>query len=98
MIVFGQKCLYSDRNGCIRAKVFVFFNVVVFGQNGCIRAKVVEFLQNGCIRAKVVVFFQVGCSRVKRCCILAEWLYSVKSDFVRVKVVVLWQKLLYKSG
>ena len=53
--------------------------MLVFGQNGCIRTKVVVFGQNslrsgksGCIRAKVVVFRQSGCIR-------EEWFYSVKA-------------------
>ena len=45
--------------------------MVVFGQGGCIRVKVVIFGQkmlysgkSGCIRAKTVVFGQIGCIRV----------------------------------
>ena len=58
--------------------------MVVFGQSGCIRAKVVVFGQNCCIQAKllysgkVVVFEQ-------------KWLYSAKSCCNRTKVVVFWQ-------
>ena len=33
VIVFGQKCFYSGKSGCIRARV------VVFGQCSCIRTK-----------------------------------------------------------
>ena len=43
MIVFGQKWLYSSKSGCIRAKVVLFRQkllysgkVVVFGKSGCI--------------------------------------------------------------
>ena len=45
--------------------------MVVFGQSGCIQAKVVVFWNSCCIResgwirAKVVVFGQSGCNRVK---------------------------------
>ena len=56
--------------------------MVVFGQSGCIRVKVVVFGQklfysgkcfnlgkSGCIREKVILFGQIGCIR-------AEWWYS----------------------
>ena len=33
LVVFGKKWLYSDKSGCIRAKV------VVLGQSGCIRER-----------------------------------------------------------
>ena len=33
LVVFGQKWLYSDKSGCIRAKV------VVLGQSGCVRER-----------------------------------------------------------
>ena len=72
VVLFGQKLLYSGESCCIGAKI------VVFGQNGCNRAKwlysgkVVVFGQkwlyldkSGCTRAKVVVFWQ-------------KWLYSGK--------------------
>ena len=75
--------MYLVKNSCIWAKVFVFgkkwsysFNVVVFGQSGCIRAKclysgkVVVFgqkglysVKSGCLRQNVVVFRQGGCVR-----------------------------------
>ena len=67
MVLFGQKLLYSDKSGCTWDKVFVF------GQSGCILAKVVDFGQkllysdknvvfrHGCfIRAKVVLFGKSG--------------------------------------
>ena len=56
VVVFGQKWFSSDKSAYIRVIM------VVFGQNGCIWAKIVVFGQNGCIRAKwlysckVVVF------------------------------------------
>ena len=60
MVVIGRKWFYSGKSGYIKGKV------VVFGQNGCIRAKVVVVGQNwiysgksGSIRAKVVVFGQM---------------------------------------
>ena len=43
VVLFGQsgcfriKCLYSGKNGYIRAKVVLLPKVVVFGQSGCIR-------------------------------------------------------------
>ena len=54
MVVFAQKCLYSEKvdvigeSGCIRAKVYVF------GQSGGILAKLVVFGQSACIRSIVV--------------------------------------------
>ena len=56
---------------------------VVFGQSGCIRAKVVVFGrgQSGCIRAKVVVSGKVviiGQSVVVLFGQKAKWLYAVK--------------------
>ena len=62
--------LYLGKGDCIRATWFYSGNVVVFGQCGCIRAKVVVFGQicsirafllysdSGFIRGKVVVFGQ----------------------------------------
>ena len=37
VVVFGKKCLYSGKSGCIRAKW------LCSGKSGCIRAKVVLF-------------------------------------------------------
>ena len=58
MVVLGQKWLYSGKSCLSRAKLLYSRNVVVFGQNGCIRAKVVVFGQSGCTRTNVVVFGQ----------------------------------------
>ena len=81
MVVFVQKCLYSGR-------VVVFGKrVVVLGQNGRIRAKLLYLGKTGCIWAKclfsaeVVVFGQNSSIWTKKGCI-------------RVKVVVIGQKLL----
>ena len=59
--------------------------MVVFGQSGCIRAKVVVFWQkwlyskrSDCIRAKVVAFGQSGCIRAKVVVLGQKWLYSGK--------------------
>ena len=54
MVVFGKKWLYSGKvvlfrqnwlksgkRDFIRAKLFVFVKVIVLGQNGCMRLKVV---------------------------------------------------------
>ena len=41
MVVFRQKGLYSGKSGFYSGKVFVF------GQNGCIREKLVVILQSG---------------------------------------------------
>ena len=54
MVVFGQKWLYSGKD-------------VVFGQSGCIQAKVVVFGQKLFYSSKVLVFEQIGCN-------LAKWL------------------------
>ena len=37
MVVFGQRCLYSGKSACTRAKL------VVLGRSGCIMEKVVVF-------------------------------------------------------
>ena len=62
MVVFGQKWLYSGRSGCIPAIWFYSGKVVVFGQNGCIWARVVVIGQQ-LLYIKVVVFGQIGCIR-----------------------------------
>ena len=46
--------------------------MVVFGQSGCIRAKVVVFRETGCIRENVLVFGQ-------------KWLYSGESRGIQAK-------------
>ena len=74
--------------------------MVLFGQGGCFRAKLLYSekmdifgKKTSCTRAKVVVFGQSGRIRAKR-------LYSCKSGcirengFIRAKVVVIWQKWL----
>ena len=50
VVVFGQKWLYSNKIGCIPAKV------ELLGQNGFIRAKKVG--KKGSISAKVIVLEQ----------------------------------------
>ena len=62
--------------------------MVVLGQSGCIRAKVVVFGQKWLYSDKVVVFGQSGCIR-------ARWLFLRKSCCFRAKVVVIGQKWLY---
>ena len=42
-VVFGQKWLYSGKNCCIQEKVLYSGKSGLFGQSGCIRAKVVVF-------------------------------------------------------
>ena len=66
--------------------------MVVFGQNDCIRAKVVVFMQKWLYSVKkllysckVVVIGQSGCIR-------AKMIVFVQSGFIRAKVVVLGQK------
>ena len=50
MVVFGQKWLYSSK-------------VVLFGQNGCIRAKEFVFRQKLLYLGEVVVVGKSGCIR-----------------------------------
>ena len=72
MVVFWQKWLYSGK-------------VVVVGQIGCIREKVVVFGQKCLNSCKIVLFGQSGCIRAKvvligQCrCIQEKWLYSGKT-------------------
>ena len=62
VVVFVQKCLYSG-------KVVLF--MVLFGQGGSFRAKVVygqkwfNWGKSRCIQANVVVFVKSGCIRAK---------------------------------
>ena len=68
--------LYSGKSGSIRAVVVVFDKNVVFGENGCIRAKMVVFGQSGCVLEKVIVFLQSGCFRLTVVVFGQKWLYS----------------------
>ena len=79
MVVFGQIWLYLGKSGCIGAKV------VEFGQDCCIRAKVVVFEQkwlnwgiSGGIRAKVVVISQSGSIQANVVVFGQKWQYSDK--------------------
>ena len=54
------------------------------GESGCIREKVVVFVQSGFIAAKEVVFGQ-------------KWLYLGKSGFILAKVVVFGQNFFYSA-
>ena len=67
--------------------------MVVFGQSGCIPAKVVVFGQSGFIPAKW--FYSCNSGRN-----LQKWLYSGRNCFIRAEIVLFGQKLLYlvKSG
>ena len=56
VIAIRQMRLYSGRSNCIRAKVVVFGQIVLFGQKWLYSGKVAAFGQGGCIREKVVVF------------------------------------------
>ena len=66
--------------------------MVLFGQSGCIRAKVFVFRQGGCfresgwIRAKVVVTGKLLYPG-KNCCILEKGLNSGKSVCIRAKLL-----------
>ena len=65
--------------------------MVVFGQSGCIWAKIVVLGQSGSIRAILVVFEQSGWiwARVvvfgQSCVIRAKWLHLWKSGSLRQK-------------
>ena len=71
MFVFGKKWLYS-------AKLLSSGKNFVFGQSGC-------------IRAKVVVFGQKWLYSGKGCCVRAKVVDFGQSAFIRAKVVVLGQ-------
>ena len=45
VVVFVQKWLIFEKGGCIWESVGIWDLVVVFGQSGCTRAKVVVFGQ-----------------------------------------------------
>ena len=51
VVVIGQ-CGCIRASDCIRAKWLYSGKVVVFRQSGCILANMIVFGQNGCIRAK----------------------------------------------
>ena len=51
--------LYSDKCGCIQAKVVLLGQSDVFGQGGCIRGKVVLLEQECLYSGKVVLFGQM---------------------------------------
>ena len=115
VVVFGQKWLYSDeylciwakwlysdKSGFIWAKWFYCGKVVVFGQNGCIRAKCL-FGKTGYTLAKVFVRAKKysgisGCTREKVVMFFEKWFYSDKSCCIQAKwfysskVVVFGQK------
>ena len=55
--------------------------MIVFGQSGCIRAKVIVILQSGCKWAKVILIGQ-------KLLYSAEWFYSGKSGCIWAKVVL----------
>ena len=89
MVILEEKWLYSGK-------------VVVFGQNGCIRAKVAVFGQkllysrtSGCTRAKVVVFLQIWLYSGKSGCFRARVFVFGKSGFIQKKVVVIGQMAVF---
>ena len=78
MVVFGQKWLYSDKSGCIRAKVALFRQMWLYlGKSGCNRVKLL-YSDNK------VVFGKNGF-------LWARWLYSGKIVCTRAKVVLFRQ-------
>ena len=76
VVVFGQKCLYSGKRGCIMARLLYSGKVAKLysGKSGCIRTNWL----NSC---KVVVCGQGGC-------IWANFLNSGENGCIRAKVVV----------
>ena len=96
LIVLWQKCLYSDKSGCIWVKVVLFRRkcfssflrgkAVVFGHKCCNREK------RGCMRAKLMYSGKSSCIRANRDCIRARWLYLGKNSYIQVKVILFGQK------
>ena len=76
------------KNVCIRAKWLYLSKTFLFGQIGCIWAKVVVFEQIGYIWEKLVVFGQ-------NCCARAKWLYLEKKRLYSGKLVVFGKNWLY---
>ena len=83
--------------------------MVIFGQGGCIRAKVVLFKQkwlylgnSGCTRAKLLYSVTSGCIRAKlivngRIVLFGQnWLYSGKSC-IRVKWLIFGKSELIRA-
>ena len=62
--------------------------MVVFGQSGYIRAKMVVFVKKVVVFGKKVIVFLQGC------CIWAKWLYSSKSGCICAEVVVFGKKVI----
>ena len=61
LVVFGQKWLYSGKNGCDRDTVVVFVRKWLYsGKSGCIPAKMIVFKQKWLYSGNVVVFGQRG--------------------------------------
>ena len=59
VLVFGQKCLYSEQIGCIWALLICYSGkLVVFGQNWFYSGKLVVFGQNWLYSDKLVIFGQ----------------------------------------
>ena len=90
--------MYAGKSGCIRVKEVVFRQIGCIRANWLYSGKLVVFGQCGRIRAKVVVFGQKwflsgksGCIRDKSGCIRENWLYSVKTCCIRAKVIVFGQ-------
>ena len=79
MVVFGKKCLYSGKGGCVRAKLFYSKKIV------CIQAKWLYSVKRDCIRAKAVVFALVWLCSSIIVVIGQRWLYCSKSGSLLVK-------------
>ena len=58
--------------------------MVVFGLNGCYRAKIVLFGESGFIRAKLVLFRQ-SCCIWEKVVVFVNWFYLDKSGCYRAK-------------
>ena len=66
VVEIGKKWLSSGKSGCIRAKLVVFVQKLLFSRKkDCMRTKLLYSGKSGCIGAKVVALGQ-------------KWLYSGK--------------------
>ena len=72
MVLFGQKCLFSCKNTCVRENLLFMDKEVVLGQKGLCSGKVVVFWQkrfysgeSDCIRIEVAVVGKIGCNLAK---------------------------------
>ena len=93
LVVFGQKCLQSGKNGCLRpkwlysAKRIYSGKVIAFGQEWFIRAKLFGSGETGCTRGKLVLFGQ-------SCGIPQKLVVFRQSGCIRGKSGCTWAKIV----